>query len=104
MEQARYASRLRYLDAQDVDDSYVDFDGLDVRGRDNEKLGDTEGFILNADSGRVLYVVVDSGGWFTSRRCTCRRRIDQSSFQPPTASRRFTTLLSKPIWTKSRER
>jgi hypothetical protein len=68
MEQARYASRLRYLDAQDVDDSYVDFDGLDVRGRDNEKLGDTDGFIVNADSGRVFYVVVDSGGWFTSQR------------------------------------
>jgi PRC-barrel domain protein len=68
MEHASYASRLRYLDADDVDDSVVDFDGLDVRGHDGEKLGDVNGFIVDLASGRVLYVVVDSGGWFRSRR------------------------------------
>jgi PRC-barrel domain len=68
METASYASRLRYLDADGVDDSVVDFDGLDVRGRDGEKLGDVNGFIVDLASGRVLYVVVDSGGWFRSRR------------------------------------
>ena len=68
MEQGSYASRLRYLDADDVDDSVIDFDGLDVRGRDDEKLGDVNGFIVDLASGRVLYVVVDSGGWFRSRR------------------------------------
>jgi hypothetical protein len=68
MERASYASRLRYLDADDVDDSVVDFDGLDVRGRDGEKLGDVNGFIVDLASGRLLYVVVDSGGWFRSRR------------------------------------
>src|SRR5688572_1901271 len=68
MERASYAARLRYLDADDVDDSVVDFDGLDVRGRDGEKLGDVNGFIVDLASGRVLYVVVDSGGWFRSRR------------------------------------
>ena len=45
-----------------------DFDGLDVRGRDGEKLGDVNGFIVDLASGRLLYVVVDSGGWFRSRR------------------------------------
>jgi len=64
----RYVSRLRYLDADDVDDSVVDFDGLDVRGRDNEKLGDIDGFIVDSSSGRVYYAVVDSGGWFASRK------------------------------------
>ena len=68
MEQRSYASRLRYLAADDVDDSVVDFDGLDVRGRDGEKLGDVNGFIVDLASSRVLYVVVDSGGWFRSRR------------------------------------
>jgi PRC-barrel domain len=68
MEQSTQATRLRYLDAQDVDDSIVDFDGLDVRGRDDQKLGDIDGFIVNAHSGRVYYIVVDSGGWFTSQR------------------------------------
>lgn len=68
MEQGSYASRLRYLDAEDVDDSVVDFDGLEVRGRDGDKLGDVNGFIVDLASGRVLYIVVDSGGWFRSRR------------------------------------
>ena len=68
MAQMTYASRLRYLDADDLDDSVVDFDGLDVRGSDNAKLGDVDGFLVDPPSGRVLYIVVDSGGWFSSRR------------------------------------
>jgi hypothetical protein len=68
MESRTYASRLRYLDADDVDDSVVDVDGLDVRGTNGEKLGDVDGFIVDLASSRVLYVVVDSGGWFRSRR------------------------------------
>jgi PRC-barrel domain len=68
METSSYASRLRYLDADDVDDSVVDFDGLEVRGREGDKLGEVNGFIVDLASGRVLYVVVDSGGWFRSRR------------------------------------
>lgn len=63
-----YASRLRYLDADDLDDSTVSFDGLDVRGANDEKLGDLDGFIVDSESGRVFYAVVDAGGWFTSRR------------------------------------
>lgn len=63
-----YNSRLRYLDADDIDDSAIDFDGLDVRGPDGHKLGDLDGFVLDSVSGRVHYAVVDSGGWFTSRR------------------------------------
>ena len=63
-----YASRLRYLDADDLDDSTVSFDGLDVRGTNDEKLGDLDGFIVDSGSGRVYYAVVDSGGWFSSHR------------------------------------
>jgi hypothetical protein len=68
METSSYASRLRYLDADDVDDSVVDFDELDVSGRDGEKLGVVDGFIVDLASGRALYIVIDSGGWFRSRR------------------------------------
>jgi hypothetical protein len=68
MQSTTYASRLRYLDADDVDDSVVDFDGLDVLGVEDEKLGEIDGFIVNADTARLLYAVVDSGGWFTSQR------------------------------------
>ena len=68
MDLTTYASRLRYLDADDLDDSEVDFDGLDVRGTDGEKLGEIAGFLVDPGAGRVLYTVVDSGGWFRSRR------------------------------------
>ena len=63
-----YAARLRYLPADEVDSSEINFNKLDVRGHDDSKLGDVDGFIVDADSGRVYYTVVDSGGWFTSRR------------------------------------
>ena len=68
MDQTTYASRLRYLDAKDLDNSVVNFNGLDVRGTDGSKLGDVDGFVIDSASGRVLYTVVDSGGWFRSHR------------------------------------
>lgn len=68
MEHTTFASRLRYLDAADVDDSVVDYDGLDVIGPDEERLGKVDGFIVDAQAGRLHYVVVDAGGWFSSRR------------------------------------
>jgi hypothetical protein len=68
MQNTGYSSRLRYLAADDVDDAVVDFDGLDVQGPTGDNLGDVDGFVLDMTSNRVLYVVVDSGGWFRSRR------------------------------------
>ncbi len=68
MEQHTYAPRLRYLDADEVDDSVVDFHNLDVHGPDDGKLGTVDGFIIDPEAGRLLYLVVDSGGWFTSQR------------------------------------
>jgi len=58
---------LRYIDADDVDDQTLDFDGLKVRNPQMEKLGEVDGFILDSDSGRPYYVVVDAGGWFKSK-------------------------------------
>ena len=68
MAQTTYAARLRYLAADEVDNSDINFRKLDIRGRDDSSLGEVDGFIVDADSGRVYYTVVDSGGWFTSRR------------------------------------
>ena len=68
MEYTTYASRLRYLDAAEVDDTVVDYDGLDVFGADNERIGVVDGFIVDAQAGRLHYIVVDAGGWFRSRR------------------------------------
>ena len=61
------SSRLRYLDASDLDDSTVDFSTLDVHGSDDRDLGDLDGFLVDTESARVIYAVVDSGGWFRSR-------------------------------------
>jgi hypothetical protein len=58
---------LRYVEAGDLDDSTFDFDGLDVKNAAGEKLGDVNGFILDADSARPYYVVVDSKGWFKTK-------------------------------------
>ena len=68
MAQPTYAARLRYLPADEVDNSDINFSKLDVRGPDGSRLGEVDGFIVDADAGRVYYTVVDSGGWFTSRR------------------------------------
>ena len=68
MENTTYASRLRYLDADDVSDDVVDYDGLDVVGSDGDKIGDLDGFIVDPDAGRLYHLVVDSGGWFRSRQ------------------------------------
>ena len=68
MEHTTYASRLRYLDAADVDDTVVDYDGLNVMGPDEERIGEVDGFVVDAQAGRLHYLVVDTGGWFSSRR------------------------------------
>ncbi len=58
---------LRYVKAGDLDDSTFDFDGLDVKNDADEKLGEVNGFILDADSARPYHVVVDSKGWFKTK-------------------------------------
>jgi hypothetical protein len=68
MANATYALRLRFLDANDVHDDVVDYDGLDVIGPDGDKIGDLDGFIVDADAGRLYHLVIDSGGWFTSQQ------------------------------------
>ena len=45
MENVSYAARFRYLDADDVDDAVVDYDGLNVYGPDGHKIGD----VIDAD-------------------------------------------------------
>ena len=59
---------LRFVDAGDLDDDSVDFDGMDVDSPTGEHLGKVDGFVVDRDSGRPYYVVVDSGGWFKSKR------------------------------------
>lgn len=60
-------SWLRYVKAADIDNSAFDFDGVKVENSSGDKLGDVNGFVLDADTGHPYYVVVDSGGWFKSK-------------------------------------
>jgi hypothetical protein len=68
MNESRYASRFRYLDAADVDDGLVNFDRLTVVGADGQRIGTVEGFLVDARAKRVNHIVVDSGEWFDSPR------------------------------------
>jgi hypothetical protein len=61
-------ARLRYVDADRFGSEVVNFDDMNVRGADGDKLGEVDGFIVDLDAQRAYYVVVDSGGWFTTRR------------------------------------
>jgi ferritin-like metal-binding protein YciE len=61
-------SRLRYLDADDLDDSTLSYRELTVRSRTNDDLGSLDGFIVETATGRPYYYVIDSGGWFMGRR------------------------------------
>jgi hypothetical protein len=58
---------LRYVDASSLNDDVVDFDGLNVESPTGEHLGDVDGFIVDSNSSRPYYVVVDTGGWFKSK-------------------------------------
>jgi len=58
---------LKYLDASDLNDDALDFDGLKVDSVDSAKLGTVEGFVIDSHSGRPYYIVVDAGGWFKSK-------------------------------------
>lgn len=68
MDQPWTNSRLRFIAAGRMRHSHVHFEGLDVRDAAGEKLGVVDGFIYDAASYRPYYIVVDSGGWFTSRQ------------------------------------
>jgi len=58
---------LRYVDADDIDDNTIDFEGMEVKSSSGDHLGDVDGFIVDSESARPYYVVVDAGGWFKSK-------------------------------------
>jgi PRC-barrel domain len=59
---------LRYVEADKVDDKTLDVDDMLVRNSAKEKLGNVDGFIVDSESGRPYYLVVDAGGWFKSKQ------------------------------------
>jgi hypothetical protein len=55
------------VDADALEDSAVKLAKLPVRTGSGDKLGKVDGFVVDVDSGRPYYVVVDAGGWFKSK-------------------------------------
>jgi hypothetical protein len=63
-----YSAGLRFVEAGELDSRVLDLEDLDVTNRRGDDLGELDGFLVEADSGRPRYVVIDSGGWFHSKR------------------------------------
>jgi hypothetical protein len=77
----QHPSRLRYVDAGQLDSRVLNLDGLDVRNARDEHIGDVEGLLIDSVSGRPRYLVVNSGGWFRSRTFllpVAHARLDES--------------------------
>lgn len=66
--ETQHWSRLRYVDAAAIDDDLIEYDDLAVKNSVGDGLGSLDGFVVEGDTGRPLYYVVDSGGWFVGRR------------------------------------
>jgi hypothetical protein len=58
---------LRYISASAASGRRLALDAMPVRNEDGDDLGIVDGLVVDAGSGRALYVVVDAG-WFTVRR------------------------------------
>ena len=61
-------SDLRYLEAQNVEIPAGRLAGFEVCSRDNEKLGDIDGVLIEPSARRVRYFVVKASGWLTRGR------------------------------------
>lgn len=59
---------LRYIDADQIADRTLHLDGMSVRNAAGENLGEVEGVIVDSESGRTYYIVVDGPGWFMSKQ------------------------------------
>ena len=59
-----YTTLHDYHFSRDIDD----IRGSAMYGVGDEKLGKIDDVIFDSDSGRVQYLVVDTGGWLSSRR------------------------------------
>ena len=58
---------LRYVSASKLNDATIHLNGLAVRSDDGDDLGTVSGLVVDSRSGQALYVVVEAGGWFTSK-------------------------------------
>src|SRR5258706_2464159 len=64
----RYRSRLRYIAVKDLPGANEEGELRLHNHEDDERLGVLDGFIVDSQSGRPIYHVIDSRGWFAGRR------------------------------------
>jgi len=57
---------LKISEAKELE-AWARFDHAEVTTPSGEKLGEVEGFVVDTQLGGPSYVVVDAGGWFTSK-------------------------------------
>jgi hypothetical protein len=58
---------LKFVDVAEVSDQTLDLNHMKVRNRSGDDLGVVDGLVVDAETGRPRYVVVDAGGWFKSK-------------------------------------
>jgi hypothetical protein len=69
MDTQNFGAGLRYVNAEELERSDAGLMvGAEVRDRDNQKVGELDGFVVDVASQRPKYAVVESGGWFKSDR------------------------------------
>ena len=62
----RYRSRLRFVGAKDLPEAREH--DVHLHNHAGEHLGTLDGFVVDSESGRPIYYVIDSRGWFAGRR------------------------------------
>jgi ferritin-like metal-binding protein YciE len=86
-----YRSRLRYVSASDLQP--FSYEQHRITNMDNDDLGVIDGLVADGSSGRPVYYVVDSGGWFTGRRYL----LPVSQLELDAEGQRFRTELSREL-------
>jgi hypothetical protein len=59
---------LRYVNASSFNDETLDLARVKLGNDAGDELGTLDGFIVDAVTGRPRDLVVDAGGWFTSKQ------------------------------------
>ena len=60
-------AHLRIVDIRDIEPSTAHSYGRSVVTLSGEQLGHVDGFVVDDQSGRPTHIVVNAGGWFTSK-------------------------------------
>jgi sporulation protein YlmC with PRC-barrel domain len=64
---ARYGTLGDYR-FSDTQEAALDIRGAKIYGSDDDKLGEIDDVIFDEGTGAVMYVVVDTGGWLSTKR------------------------------------